>query len=133
MRLRLLAGLLATLALLAPWPHVTPPPLAAMMPRGRAAWRHNLGVLERYCAAHDDPWDSLLGGRFRATIQYDDVEAHKACMRARGRGCRNGACAHRLLGRGCLNSRRDRCCDAAHKRCTIILSQESGRTARDRS
>ena len=92
------------------------------------AWRHNLELLERYCARTQEPWPSIARGPFRQTVEYDDIEAHRVCQHSRGQGCAHGPCSHPALGRGCLNSRRDRCCDRHHKRCTI-LSRDSRKAA----
>lgn len=85
------------------------------------AWAHNLRVLELHCGRTTEAWDRIASGPFRQTVQYDDVEAHKACQHARGLGCVHGPCVHPVLWRGCLNSRRDMCCDRRHKRCHKIM------------
>lgn len=108
-----------------------PPPGALPLPMPAPApddpWAHNLAALARHCARTAESWDRISRGRFRETVQYDDVEAHKTCWHARGLGCAHGSCRHAWLRRGCLNSRRDRCCDDRHKRCTI-LSRDPGST-----
>lgn len=84
------------------------------------SWLNNVHVLEGFCARHPEAtWLEVLD-LFRETIEYDDVESHKACQRARGLGCAHGACAHASLGRGCLNRNRTRCCDADLKRCRAM-------------
>lgn len=91
-------------------------PLAAAGLAVDQAWAHNLRVMERRCRQMV-PWTAILA-EFAETVQYDDVEAHKACERARRRGCR--ACTRRDGQPGCLNRAGTRCCDGALKRCVNL-------------
>ena len=86
-------------------------------PTAQQAWEHNVGVMHRRCRQMV-PWATIVE-EFAQTVQYDDVEAHKACERARRRGCRHGPCT-RQGGAGCLNRAGTRCCDARLKRCVNL-------------
>lgn len=96
--------------------------LAGLAPRRAVppdqAWLHNVSVMQQRCRQMV-PWEHILE-EFRHTVEYDDVRAHKACQRARRRGCRHGPCVRRHGQAGCLNRAGTRCCDGALKRCVNL-------------